>query len=508
MLCPLKDGCALPGLRPLWQLATTLEALLRQLGNKESNVTASALKTVAGGLDLFQVLSVEEAKPMLAADSPVKLLAVDDDAVCLRALSLALQKAFDAPDLASNGHTGQALAVVKPYDLIFLDVEMPEMDGLELCRRIRKTALNRATPVVFVTRHSDFQSRAKTALSGGNDLIGKPFLALEITVKALTLVLRSRLQAAAPVLEAAGNLAVPAPILDEAAPAVDRSTTHKLVEPPAIETMRTAAAVEPPQAGGGREVEDNTPIPQSSGRFDSGASHIAELKSHVGAAQRAKNLGVRTEVLGELFVGVHKLTEETQRDGLNSPHRLSAVLEELLRKLVERPTLCTAFVLDAAADALDLLGELISSGADPDFAEGTFRILVVDDDPIARRTLGGSLQLVFGRPESAESGEAALDLAGRKHFDLILLDVMMPGMDGFETCVKIHQTEANPDTPILFVTSSDDAESRKRAADVGGCGFIAKPVLPKEIMLRTLTLTLRGRLGSAKPSGALAEAAC
>ena len=125
-------------------------------------------------------------------------------------------------------------------------------------------------------------------------------------------------------------------------------------------------------------------------------------------------------------------------------------------------------VLDAANDALGLLGELHVFGADPEFLEDSFRILVVDDDPIALRAVAGSLQLVFGRPESAESGKAAVDLATEMPFDLILLDVVMPGMDGFETCAKIHQTDANRQTPILFVTSLDDGDSRRQAFAAGG----------------------------------------
>jgi DNA-binding response OmpR family regulator len=80
------------------------------------------------------------------------------------------------------------------YDVIFLDVEMPGMDGFEVCSRIRTTVANRTTPVVFVTRHSDFGSRAKSSLSGGRDLIGKPFLTFELALKALTIVIQRRSQ--------------------------------------------------------------------------------------------------------------------------------------------------------------------------------------------------------------------------------------------------------------------------------------------------------------------------
>jgi CheY-like chemotaxis protein len=71
------------------------------------------------------------------------------------------------------------------FDLIFLDVEMPGQSGLELCSQIRKMATNRITPVVFVTAHSDFERRARSVLSGGNDFIAKPFLPAELAVKTL-----------------------------------------------------------------------------------------------------------------------------------------------------------------------------------------------------------------------------------------------------------------------------------------------------------------------------------
>jgi putative two-component system response regulator len=70
---------------------------------------------------------------------------------------------------------------------------MPNMDGFELCTRIRALPLNKLTPIIFVTSLTDFKSRAKSTLSGGNDLIAKPFMFIELSVKALTYVLRSRL---------------------------------------------------------------------------------------------------------------------------------------------------------------------------------------------------------------------------------------------------------------------------------------------------------------------------
>jgi DNA-binding response OmpR family regulator len=117
---------------------------------------------------------------------------VDDEVLSRRAITYALEKAslksvnVDDPQVALN------LAGETAFDLIFLDVQMPGMDGFDLCSKIRKLPLNKTTPIVFVTSLTDFKSRARSSLSGGTDLIAKPFMFIELSVKALTYVLRGR----------------------------------------------------------------------------------------------------------------------------------------------------------------------------------------------------------------------------------------------------------------------------------------------------------------------------
>jgi len=189
----LKQEATMPQLRPIWLMACGLGGLTHQLMMNLSNLNPSVLRAVFGAVNMLKALCVPGLDPALATRSPVELLAVDDNPICLAALSMALKKAFRQPDLAAEGQLALALAEKKKYDAIFLDIEMPGMDGFELCSKIRATELNRGTPVVFVTSHGDFESRAKSASVGGQDLIAKPYLSFEITVKALTLVLRGRL---------------------------------------------------------------------------------------------------------------------------------------------------------------------------------------------------------------------------------------------------------------------------------------------------------------------------
>ncbi len=98
-----------------------------------------------------------------------------------------------------------------------------------------------------------------------------------------------------------------------------------------------------------------------------------------------------------------------------------------------------------------------------------------------------------------------LRLVEESPFDLILLDVLMPGMDGFTTCTKIQQTAHNARTPVVFITSQSDTESRREGALVGGWGFIPKPFLAAEISLTVLTFALRGRLDKLRRTSCLEE---
>jgi CheY-like chemotaxis protein len=179
---------------PAYQTCVALDGLFKKLLENPKHSTPSALATVAAAVDLLPDLCAPELRADLAVNPPIHMLVVDDDLVARRVIVGALQTAFARPESAENGEAALALAMEKTFDVIFLDVIMPGMDGFEVCSKIRETIPNRATPVVFVTGQSDLETRARMSRSGGNDLMGKPFLIPEITVKAMTFALRARLE--------------------------------------------------------------------------------------------------------------------------------------------------------------------------------------------------------------------------------------------------------------------------------------------------------------------------
>jgi PleD family two-component response regulator len=196
----VTGNAGVAGYHAVAQMADALEALIKELYEKPSNINASTLRTVALAIDFMGVLFDKTCKPGAPAippNSKANILVVDDEAISRRAVSYALEKGKLASVSVDNPEAALQMLSEKTYDLIFLDVDMPGMNGFELCTRLRGTARNKSTPVVFVTSLNDFESRANSTISGGNDLIAKPFLFIELTVKALVYLLRGKLTAPA-----------------------------------------------------------------------------------------------------------------------------------------------------------------------------------------------------------------------------------------------------------------------------------------------------------------------
>jgi signal transduction histidine kinase/DNA-binding response OmpR family regulator len=103
------------------------------------------------------------------------------------------------------------------------------------------------------------------------------------------------------------------------------------------------------------------------------------------------------------------------------------------------------------------------------------RILVVDDDPHVARTLVDLLALHEYKAERAESGEKALELLLREPIDLVLLDVRLPGMNGFATCLRIRE-KIGPSLPVIILTALGDPASVREGYDAGADDFLTKPV--------------------------------
>lgn len=114
-------------------------------------------------------------------------------------------------------------------------------------------------------------------------------------------------------------------------------------------------------------------------------------------------------------------------------------------------------------------------------------VLIVDDNPQNLQVLGKLLKENNYRIEFATSGMAALEWIGRRLFDLILLDINMPGMNGFETCIKIRSDPSFDAIPVIFLSADTDRESILKGFELGAQDYITKPFDARELLSRVKT---------------------
>ena len=109
-------------------------------------------------------------------------------------------------------------------------------------------------------------------------------------------------------------------------------------------------------------------------------------------------------------------------------------------------------------------------------------VLVVDDTPANIHVIKGILQRDY-KIKAATSGEKALQIAAKSPPpDLILLDVMMPEMDGYEVCRRLKAEPATANIPVVFVTGHADDEERAKGLALGAAAYVTKPVEPEELL--------------------------
>lgn len=128
----------------------------------------------------------------------------------------------------------------------------------------------------------------------------------------------------------------------------------------------------------------------------------------------------------------------------------------------------------------------------PENTAAPVKVLVVDDEPNIVDLLSVSLKFQGFEVETASSGQKALELAHSFHPDAFILDVMMPGMDGFELLSKLR--EEGLDGPVLYLTAKDAVEDRIHGLTIGADDYVTKPFSLEEVITRLRVILRRGNI--------------
>jgi DNA-binding response OmpR family regulator len=177
----------------LTNITIALEVMVYNLTLYPERFDALSLRTLTQAVDFLSLLLHDGTYSRMPEFDSAHIMIIEDEASA-RELIIA---AMELVGLQANGlespNGGLSALGSKAYDLIFLDINLPEMNGFDLCNKVRSLPLHERTPIVFLTGMASFQNRVQSSLSGGNDFIGKPFNVAELGVKALMWVMKGKL---------------------------------------------------------------------------------------------------------------------------------------------------------------------------------------------------------------------------------------------------------------------------------------------------------------------------
>jgi DNA-binding response OmpR family regulator len=399
-----------------------------------------------------------------------KILIVEDDQIVANIYRNKFSVEGFQVEIALDGHAGmEKLRSFRP-DAVVLDLMLPKMTGVEFMKQVRSDAEFHQLPVIVFSNTYLTNMVQEAWKAGATKCLSKA----NCTPKQVIEVLRSTLSNGG----TPENGKAPAALPDSAA-APDRN------------------AASPAPATASSEAESQNDLLES---FVSGLpATLAALRNQLQGMMKADSEATRLKQVQELYLRIHTLTGNAAIVGMLPIAQMSDALEALLKELFEKPKNMNASTIRTVASAVDFLGILFNRRNS--FSKQQFpapNVLVVDDEAISRRAVTYALDKAKLKSVSVEDPLAAFDLLSKTNFDLIVLDVDMPGMNGFELCTKLRTLPAYKKTPVVFVTSLNDFESRANSTMSGGNDFIAKPFLFMELAVKSLVYVLRSRLELAK----------
>jgi CheY-like chemotaxis protein len=182
---------------------------------------------------------------------------------------------------------------------------------------------------------------------------------------------------------------------------------------------------------------------------------------------------------------VHSLSANASKAGCGRIALLTKAFDMLLSKIASKPARVTPSILQTLAEAADCLGLLLKSdeGGSTEAAPRA-KVLAVDDDTVCNHVIVNTLKRANLDIVSVEDPLEGLKLLQTNHYDLVLLDIDMPKLTGFEVCEKLRALPHYKTTPVIFVTAHSNFGNRTQGVLSGGNYFITKPVDPLELALK------------------------
>ena len=403
-----------------------------------------------------------------------KLLIIEDDQIVANIYLRKFQIEGFQVELALDGEAGLASTLKSRPDIVILDLMLPRLNGVEVLKRLRAEPTTRDLPVVVLS-NAYMSSLVQEALKAGANYC---MIKANCTPRQLFDIVNKTIGAV-----------LPAPAAPIATLPPETARADPVASAPAA-TSDTARLSTPSQDDAAFQAELRQTF------LASAPADIAQMRALLQSFIKTEGDTARLPKLFTLYRKVHSLASNSAVAAVAGVAKMSSALEALLKELYEKPKNLNASTLRTLAHTIDFLSVLLehSSTQDPDNLPPP-NIMVVDDEPISRRAVIYALEKAHLKCVGVEDPNVALNMLSENQFNLIFLDVDMPGMTGFELCTKLRALPAHAKTPVVFVTGLTDFESRARSTLSGGNDLIAKPFLFMELAVKALSYVLKAQLG-------------
>jgi DNA-binding response OmpR family regulator len=383
--------------------------------------------------------------------SVTTILFVENDAVALTMYQKRLQREGFHVETAEDGIAALKVLSEMTPDLVVLDLMLPKFSGKDVFDYMRADAQFKDVPVIIFSN--------ATKAEWPKDVESSPTRTL-------------------PKSEA--NFAALLELVREMTAASARRITAPPEQPspvsPTPETIPMDDA--PPAEESGSE--------QTSEQFlEYAIADMPVLREHCLAFIKAPSTDVGRSNLSSLRQRLSVLNSGAQKTGCARLALLAGAWESLLSEIERKPSLISPSILQTLAQAADCLRILLNNNVvSPMEPLSQARVLSVDDDEICNDVAVSALQRANMGADSTLDANAALEMLQQTSYDLVLLDINMPGLTGFELCEKLRALPHHEKTPVIFVTAYNNFENRKQSVLSGGGDLIAKPVSPLELALK------------------------
>ena len=435
-----------------------------------------------------------------------RLLLVDDDALVVKCYRDSLSAHGFQVNTAADGAGAIAILRAARPDLIVLDLMMPNLSGVEVLKFIRSQPKLAATPVIVLTNVYMNDLGRQAAAVGIERALLKSQCSPSVLMSVIDEILQSK---------HASDVPSPLPDAAATAPGVSAAEVPPVVPPiqqasppasppahadaaPAVPSAHPVAAL--PRPGGDVESKD-----KASGDLLAHARTVStDLRKLFQAFTRESRTGQPSELrLQDFYRKVRFLAATAGLTEHPRAAQLATVFEALLHVLIQNPARIGPSVLRTIANLVDMVDRLFQqAGEGSPGVPLSAQVLVADDDPLANRLVVAALQQAQLQARSTEDPLVAWEWLQREHFDLVLLDIEMPGLTGFELCKRLRALPGYAKTPVIYVTNHTDFEHRAQSTLSGGDDLIAKPILPMELAAKVVMHLLKNQMpNSSKASG-------